>query len=88
MEIIYKYAVAIEDEQKISMRRNATILSVQMQGNVPFLWVRCNPNVGEEARVFIIRGTGQTLPHNVGRFIGTFQVQGGALVFHLFEATP
>lgn len=33
-----------------------------------------------------VAGTGQNLPNFPGTYIGTFQMNGGALVFHVFES--
>jgi hypothetical protein len=30
-------------------------------------------------------GTGHDMPDDPGQYVGTFQMHGGALVFHLFE---
>ena len=50
------------------------------------LWVEIDPNVTEtEYRRFLSYGTGHAMPDNPGTYIGTFQLQGGDLVFHTYE---
>lgn len=49
------------------------------------LWVLVDPNAPEEPRSFSVYGTGHFMPDNPGTFIGTFQMLGGDLIFHLFE---
>ncbi len=60
------------------------------QREVPFLWalVDPDPDLGTETRHFLLAGTGHPRPDLEWLkivFIGTFQLRGGALVFHLFE---
>lgn len=83
-QTIYKYRLEVEDEQRISMPSGAQILTVQMQDNWPHLWALVDPILASEERTILIRGTGHDAP-GVGRYISTFQMQGGALVFHAFE---
>lgn len=85
---IYKYPLQIEDRQIIEMPRGARILSIQVQNGVPCIWAQVNPKSEKEKRVIYIVGTG----HDLEDFIfdscgyrGTFQLHGGALVFHVFE---
>jgi hypothetical protein len=71
------------------MPKGAEILSVQMQNNIPCLWVLVNPDEKDtDARNIETFGTGHTLYYDMGvtrEFIGTFQTRG--LVFHVFEYT-
>ena len=68
------------------MPHDAEPLCVQVQqGNVQ-LWARVNDDSATTLRHFRIAGTGHELGSNVGRYIGTFQLAGGSLVFHVFEA--
>ncbi len=53
----------------------------------PFIWALVDTDAPEEARVFHVRGTGHPADA-LGRYVGTFQIDGGALVFHLFEGEP
>lgn len=84
-QTIYKYPFRIDDEVEIEMPVGATLLTVQIQHGQPCLWALVDPVKSEERRKILIRGTGHDAP-GVGRYISTFQMQGGALVFHAFEA--
>lgn len=86
MRTIYKYPLRIVDEQTVRMPIGAELLSVQMQNGLPCLWATVDPDLGERSRRILIRGTGHPLTGQEGRHISTFQMQGGALVFHAFEA--
>ncbi len=85
---IWKYPVYMQDEFSIDMPPGAKILSVQIQGDSPQMWAM----VEEESfgrtqrRRFKVVGTGHPITEDGLAFIGTFQLRGGSLVFHLFEA--
>lgn len=64
----------------------AELLTVQMQGNQPCLWALVNPDCGPEKRAISIFGTGHRVNESTGKYLGTFQVSGGALIFHAFES--
>jgi hypothetical protein len=83
---IHKYEVRIDDEFAIDMPKGARLLSVQTQGGIPFLWALVDTDAKQTLRTFALRGTG----HPAGGldfepFVGTFQLNNGALVFHLFD---
>lgn len=84
MKTIWKWE--LEPHTKISMPKDAKILCVQMQGRNPQLWALVDPLVKEkEIRQFNTYGTGNNIPDQPGEYIGTFQMESGSLVFHVFE---
>lgn len=85
MKAIYKYPIAVIDEQTIEIPLGGQILAVQMQNEIPCMWVLVDPQHVIVKRDFRIYGTGQQIPDSAGLYIGTFQLRGGMLVFHLFE---
>lgn len=87
MKRIFKYPVPIEDVFALNMPRGAQPLSVQMQGDKPHLWALVDPDAELRLRYFCVIGTGHPIAEVPLAFIGTFQMHGGSLVFHLFEAT-
>lgn len=85
---IYKYDIKIDDKFEIQLPIGAEILSVQIQYGDPKMWVLVDPAAPIAPRVFEVFGTGHPIHYDMGidrRFIGTFQIQDGRLVFHLFE---
>ena len=86
MQTIYKYAVTMSDTFTLAMPANAQVLSVQVQHGHPQLWALVDPDAPKQPRTFRVVGTGHPM-EDAGRcrFIGTFQVENGYLVFHLFE---
>lgn len=88
MKTIWKFDVMVNDSVDIEMPAKAEILSIQTQGGLPRMWALVDPNAEKEMRHFAVFGTGHKHPDEVFDrlvFIGTFQLAGGALVFHLFE---
>lgn len=83
--VVYKYPIALQDEFAVHLPVGARVLCVQVQRGQPFIWAH---HTAESTKVvprrFRLAGTGHPI---VGdwRYVGTFQLEGGALVFHLFE---
>jgi hypothetical protein len=85
MNTIWKFPVEVADRFVVPMPSGAEVLSVQMQNDVPVMWARVDDTAPVVDREFAVHGTGHPVPSNRGRFIGSFQMLGGRLVFHLFE---
>lgn len=81
---IWKYPLVEGDEQIIEMPLDAKILTVQMQDDVPCLWVAVIPTNAMVKRKIRIVGTGHTLL-TINGYIGTIQEHGGLLVWHVFD---
>tara|TARA_R110000803_G_scaffold20201_16_gene52282 strand:- start:539 stop:799 length:261 start_codon:yes stop_codon:yes gene_type:complete len=81
---IYKYEFEVVDELTIAMPRGARVLSVDVQRGAPCMWALVDPDELPLNRKFAVYGTGHPMDQ-VGEFVGTFQMAGGLLVFHLFE---
>ena len=82
---IWKFELSLTDVQTIKMPRDARILSVQTQFGTPFIWAIVDSEEVKEDRTFIIYGTGHPCSCKKEDFIGTFQIDNGTFVFHLFE---
>ena len=83
---IFKYQLETTDLQQIEMPEGATILCIQTQNNVPCIWAMVNPINQNIKRSFEIFGTGHSIPNSGERkYIGTYQLSSGLLVFHCFE---
>jgi hypothetical protein len=68
----------------LTMPRDAEILMVAAQGDVPTLWARVMPEQEKQQRRFKLRGTGHAVDMDC-QHVGSFMMRGGLLVFHLFE---
>lgn len=83
---ILKQELRITDLQVIHLQSFTEILSIQIQNNIPCIWYLCYPDNLLQEITFEIFGTGHYIEDNIERkFIGTFQIDNGKYVFHLFQ---
>lgn len=85
---IFKFPIPPQPIQGISLPIGAQVLCVQAQRNQPFLWVLCPTGVKMEDRSFATYTTGGEITDDWGsdrKYIGTYQLDGGAFVGHVFE---
>lgn len=82
---IWKWQIEVTDRQTVMMPVGAKLLDVQMQGGECCVWALCDENAPKEPRHIAIYGTGNPMPDEPGEYVATFQMRGGALVFHAFE---
>lgn len=92
MKTVWKFKLQLSDVQNVEMPTNAQILCVQVQpwegGEDVCLWALVDPEQPLTTRKILIVGTGhdrEDLAQPFLHYIGTFQVAGGRLVFHVFE---
>ena len=84
MSTIYKYPLQ-PGNNEIMAPAGARLLAVQMQNGTPCLWALVDPTQPPRRIVLSIYGTGHGMPDAPGQYVGTFQMECGALVWHLFE---
>jgi len=85
---ILKFELETTDNQIIEMPVNAEILTVQTQNEVPCIWALVDPTKPKEKRFIEVFGTGHDVHYDMGvgrNYLGTYQLHGGSLVFHVFE---
>lgn len=86
MVTIWKYPLEVTDDQYIEMPSGSKILTVQIQNAIPCLWAMVYPERPKERRHIRMHGTGHLIGDSLRlKYISTFQIQDGALVFHVFE---
>jgi len=89
MKVIHKYPFTITDYFNIALPEGAIILSAQAQFEEPQMWVLVDSEAPQlpVIREFRLAGTGHTInePAETLHHISTFQMQGGVLIWHLFE---
>ena len=89
MKTIYKYPIEIEDRQFVELPKDSVVLSVGVIAARVYIWVIVDPDLKTMLVQFELRGTGHPLKLKENAlFIGTFQLMGGALVYHLFKVSP
>ena len=100
MTTVWKYELRAGDEQLIEMPRGAVLLCVDVQSvsmrlsdggrspgtEQPCLWAVVHPERETCVRRVLIVGTGQLTELEGAEYVGTFQLGGGRLVFHVFDA--
>ena len=85
---VFKYELRVASRSSINMPKGAEILTAQVQFDTPCIWALVNPDTPTEERFFRVFGTGHQIQYDMGiefKYIGTFQVDGGSYVFHVFE---
>lgn len=86
MKTIYKYRIEIHDSIEVMMPQGAKILTVQEQHGMATIWAIVDTDRTDVKRVLQIVGTGHDLTDRImGDYIGTFQIDSGNLVFHVFD---
>ena len=87
MITVHKYPLKIADEQIIPLPKGARILTVQTQQGIPCLWTLVDTEAQPEDRHILILGTGHDSPRPISsmRYLNTFQLHDGTLIFHVFE---
>ena len=94
MKTIHKYHIPVEDTVDIWMPVGAKVLTVQSQNDRGFIWALVDVIKPEAVqgdtnlRRFHTLGTGHPVgDRKLGEYIGTYQLHGGSLVFHVFEVS-
>jgi hypothetical protein len=85
MQAVWKFPLTCADKGIIAMPKGAKVLCVQAQLDEPQIWAVCDIGAEKEDRTFAIYGTGHVHESIGGEYVGTFQLRGGSLVFHVFE---
>lgn len=85
MKTIWKFE--IDPIKKIlEIPKDAKILSTQVQNDNLVLWALVDPENTVEKKEILIFETGHYIDESLNiKFIDTFQVYDGQLVFHVFE---
>jgi len=85
MRTIYKYEVG-RGTNVIEMPIGARVLTVQSQYGKAFIWALIDTvNIDHVPRRFEAFETGESLGKTEFQYIGTFQLDGGSSIYHLFE---
>jgi len=87
MNKIYKYKIAMTDEQVLVLPEGAQIISIIEQYGKPVVYAMVNTKAQPD-QIYNIRtiGTGQAIGDNLSKykFIGTLSFRNVNLVFHYF----
>jgi hypothetical protein len=81
---IWKFPLVIIDYQMVEMPHFSEPIAVQMQHGELTLWALVEPTSPLRAKRIAVHGTGHNVPAGE-KYIGTAQMAGGELVWHVFE---
>jgi len=83
MKTIYKYPIAITEEQEITMPQGAEVIhaGVDPQGN-PCVWAMVDTRNEPEPMSILVYGTGAPMAYTPERHVGSFN--DGPFVWHVF----
>ena len=84
MSTIYKYTIETVPQQNITMPKKARILDIQVQKDQACIWALVDPTQETEEVLITTIGTGHDIQTNPGKYVGTYQIDNGNLVFHVF----
>ena len=84
-QTIWKVTLRPTDVQQIEVPAGAELLCAREQFEQICVWFRCDPTAPKEVRDIAIVDTGRDAPGREGRYLGTASLQGGSLMFHVFE---
>lgn len=85
MKTIWKYPIPIIDNIiTIEIPEKATIIYVDIQNELPHIWVEVNPYATKETRRFATFGTGHEFTEK-SIYLGSYQRFNGAFVGHIYE---
>lgn len=85
MRTIHKFMLRITGVQEIELPRDARVLSLQMQRDIPCLWAEVDDMADQERVVVRMYGTGFELGPT-GRYLGTVQFP-DTTVWHFYGTT-
>ena len=84
MQTIYKYLLNT-GSTVVPVPKGGVVLSAQEQFGDVCVWVVVDTDREFEDRHFEVFGTGHFMSEGERDFIGTVQLMGGSLIFHVFE---
>lgn len=85
MQAIYKFDLPFTEHIQLQMPEGAIIFNVATQYEAPRIWAICDTEAALVVRRLEMRATGQPFDGSEAMYLGTFQMLGGDLVYHLFE---
>ena len=83
MITIFKYPFILSHVQVIKIPADAEILSIQMQNERFYIWVKLDTEKPKFERNILVFGTGAEMQNDNLKYISS--IQDGAFVWHFFE---
>jgi hypothetical protein len=84
---VWKWVLSPRDLSTIQVPTGAKFLHVGEQTGCICIWALVDPaETKREERTLRIAGTGHNISNGKFNYIGTVHLDGGSLIFHVFEA--
>jgi hypothetical protein len=88
MTTIFKHPLTAGSND-LMLPAGSKVLTVQMQHGEPVLWALVDPAQPKRCHTINVYGTGHAMPADPGKYVATFQMDGGSLIWHAFmERSP
>lgn len=84
MKTIHKHPIQTTDCQTIEIPFWCNLLTVQAQHGTPCIWAEVETTDTMSKLHIRTFGTGHEIPEDIGQYPGTYQLEGGSLVFHVY----
>lgn len=93
MRTIHKFPIdpSIDSITEIKTTVGYRILTAQVQGGRPYVWVEMDLDDLPVITTVTVIGTGRMMPENAAArlwYVGTFQMQDGTYVGHVYHRVP
>lgn len=86
MKQVLKFKLPLARTSYVPMPDGAIIIKVGVQGRDICIWALCGTQEAKHARKFHVLGTGHDYEWSANHVhLGTVFMEGGALVWHIFE---
>jgi len=88
MKTVWKFALGTADNrQTFAIPQDGKILWVAVQSETPCIWVEVDPEAPKCNRQFAVYGTGHRMPAVSQQYVGSFMLENGSFVLHVYELT-
>lgn len=86
MKAVWKFDLRpYPGEDIIEMPYGALLRCVALQGGQPRLWAEIDDELMRARRVLRTIGTGQYVNGDLGEYVGTYQLQDGDIIAHVYD---
>ena len=87
-DVVWKYPLAVADEQNIVVPKGSNLLSLMEQNNVPTIYFLVNASAQVKETIAVsMRGTGHPVEREMSsasQYIGTVSTYSGQLIWHVW----
>jgi hypothetical protein len=85
MRVVWKFGLQLVPKQEIMLPKGSEILCVQTQQGLPCMWAMVDRTRQPVRRLIRTFGTGHPMDFIPTKYIGTYQVDNGNEVYHVWD---